>query len=484
MKLIVLNLPLLLVLAVLTASSCKDARLEQTSIASLPAHDLSIQEVSDVVVDDVITIVGIWGDYIHGKSYQQEALVTYKGWQYTTYYDADRRLCVARRNLPSGSWQRIVFSDYIFRGDDNHNVPVIGICPKDGTIHLAFDHHRHPLHYRVSKANVAHDPLSIVWEASLFGPVVDSLVPGNRITDVTYPRFVMAYDDTLYFFFRVGSSTNGRTWMSRYDPSSGGWAAPWQITDSAGSYTIASKISSSRNAYHNTPCIDHNGRIHMSWIWREKGNGQHDLCYMYSDDGGKTFRNHLGAVVANGQAHAGIHSPNIVVWPISLKRGLKNQQSMAVDSEGRPHIVMWFLEDSASDIAIGSKDHTKSKYHHFWQTRDGKWHKQELPFDLSSDSWTIRPHLAFGKNDQLFLCYNKDGNIAVAAATREGGFADWRLIKERVGTFTGEAKMDIMRLRDENTLSVYMHERPSKGHEGTALHVVDFNIGEKNSPKP
>lgn len=459
------------------------ATIEVFEVPSNANNYLSLEETADVVVDNVITVVGQWGDYIHGKSYQQEALVTYNGWQYTTYYDASRRLCVARRQLPAGSWQRIVFSDYTYRGDDNHNVPVIGICPEDGTIHLAFDHHGDPLNYRVSVANAANDPSGVVWEASRFGPVVDSLVEGSRITGVTYPRFVMAPDNTLYIFFRVGVSTNGRMWMSKYDPSSGGWAAPWQITDSAGSYTYASKSSTARNAYQNNPGIDHNGRIHMSWVWRESGElkpVQHDLCYMYSDDGGKTFRNHLGEIVTQDSTRVGINSPNITVWPISPRRGLKNQQAMAIDNEGRPHIVMWYLSDSTPDIGIGFKDHTKSKYHHFWQTTDGIWHKQELPFSLSSDQWTIRPQLAFGENDQLFLCYNHDGNIAVAAATRAGGFRDWRLIEERTGNFTGEAKVDILRLRNGNTLSIYMHERPSTAHEGTPLHVVDFEIKVKH----
>ena len=143
----------------------------------VPTHTLSLQETSDKVVDTVITIVGKWGDYIHGKSYQQEALVTYKGWQYATYYNANRKLCVARRELPSGTWWNIVFLDYTYLGDDNHNVPVIEISPKDGTIHLAFDHHGDLLHYRVSATNAANDPSGITWEASLFGPVVDHVAP-------------------------------------------------------------------------------------------------------------------------------------------------------------------------------------------------------------------------------------------------------------------------------------------------------------------
>jgi hypothetical protein len=159
-----------------------------------------------------------------------------------------------------------------------------------------------------------------------------------------------------------------------------------------------------------------------------------------------------------------------------MERGLKNQQAMAIDRSGRPHMVMWYLSDSADDIPMGSKDHIKSRYHHFWQTADGNWHKQELPFSLSTDQWTIRPQLAFDKNDRLFLVYNHNDNIAIAAATREGYFTDWKLIKERSGNFTGEARVDIIRLRNEPTLSIYMHERPENAHEGTPLHVIDFRI--------
>ena len=62
--------------------------------------------------------------------------------------------------------------------------------------HLAFDHHGDPLNYRISKAKAANEPSTTVWDATLFGPVVDSLVHGSRVTGVTYPRFVMAHEGT------------------------------------------------------------------------------------------------------------------------------------------------------------------------------------------------------------------------------------------------------------------------------------------------
>ena len=41
----------------------------------------------------------------------------------------------------NGAWSVVRFSDYYFASDDSHNVISIGVCPKDGTIHMAFDHH-------------------------------------------------------------------------------------------------------------------------------------------------------------------------------------------------------------------------------------------------------------------------------------------------------------------------------------------------------
>lgn len=70
------------------------------------------------------------------------------GWRYVPYYDANRHVCLARRKLRDSSWQFIRFEDYVLNHDDVHNTISVGICPKDGTIHLSFDHHNHPLYYR------------------------------------------------------------------------------------------------------------------------------------------------------------------------------------------------------------------------------------------------------------------------------------------------------------------------------------------------
>ncbi len=122
--------------------------------------DFNITKIGDNVVDSMaLTLDGSrWGMAINGKSFQQDALISQRGYQYLAYYDARRNVCLSRRKLPDGQWEIIRFTDYLFQSNDAHNTISMGICPNDGTIHLAFDHHVHPLHYRVSRKGVATTP--------------------------------------------------------------------------------------------------------------------------------------------------------------------------------------------------------------------------------------------------------------------------------------------------------------------------------------
>ena len=90
---------------------------------------------------------------INGNAFQQDPLVTFNGWQYAVFYsfvgngnsngssDEPLYVHVARRQLPRGAWDVLVLDDYLQTVDDGHNTVQMGICPRDGTIHLAFDHH-------------------------------------------------------------------------------------------------------------------------------------------------------------------------------------------------------------------------------------------------------------------------------------------------------------------------------------------------------
>jgi hypothetical protein len=90
---------------------------------------------------------------LNGNSFQQDAICTLNGWQYAVFYSYSHRhsssapptdplyVHLARRKLPDGPWEVLVFEDYPQTADDGHNTVQMGICPGDGTIHLSYDHH-------------------------------------------------------------------------------------------------------------------------------------------------------------------------------------------------------------------------------------------------------------------------------------------------------------------------------------------------------
>lgn len=104
-----------------------------------------------MLLDPEVTVLGVDPAHrkhaINGNAFQQDAITSFIGWQYAVFYSAQGTapeplfVHLARRQLPSGPWEVIVFKDYPQITDDGHNTVQIGICPGDGTIHLSYDHH-------------------------------------------------------------------------------------------------------------------------------------------------------------------------------------------------------------------------------------------------------------------------------------------------------------------------------------------------------
>lgn len=277
-----------------------------------------------------------WGMVINGLSFQQEAILSHRGCQYVGYYDGERRVCLARRRLPAGPWEVVRFADYKLEGNDCHNTISMGICPGDGTIHLAFDHHVSPLHYRVSRKGAAHAPSTVAWEASLFGPVTSEL--NGPTLGISYPRFVQTPDGALQMCYRKGGSGDGCKFLVDYDPQTGKWGGTRQFLGNQGIYKEGQVVSSSRGPYLNGMEYGPDGRLHVSWVWRELEWAQNrDLCHAFSQDHGRTWRNTLGKAVP---APMTAESP-LVVAEIPRLRGLMNTQGQTVDSANRVHVVVW-----------------------------------------------------------------------------------------------------------------------------------------------
>jgi hypothetical protein len=442
---------------------------------------------SDVVVERIgvsevdaaaLTIDGEYGRAINGLAFQQDALVSHRGWQYLAYYDAARHVCLARRELPDGVWQILRFEDYDFASNDAHNTISLGISARDGTIHLAFDHHGDPLHYRVSRPGVASDPEALEWEPSLFGPVIPELEEGRSIR-ITYPRFVPTPDGGLQFCYRQGGSGNGDRMLVDYDPVRGVWTGTRMIDSGEGRFEDEEGVSDSRCSYPNGYDYGPRGRLHVTLVWRESSQGSnHDLAYAYSEDGGRAWLNNRGEVLSGPPR---VDSPGITVVEIGRGLGLMNTHGQAVDSKGRIHTVMWHSTE-ASLAAAGSAPGRERwgpaearRYHHYWRDLEGKWHHQELPGLAGS-----RPKLFIDARDNAVLIFGSQNgpasDLEIAVATAASGWTDWRIAHTERGPFVGEMLGDRTRWVEEGILSVMVQDTPSQPHDPTPLEVLDFTV--------
>jgi hypothetical protein len=470
------SLPALVALAALHVAYASTARAQ-----------VMLNKIGDGVVDGSALTFRADPPNANGATFQQDAVHTLAGWQYVVYYDGDRHVCIARRRLPGGSWQVIRFLDYDFTSNDAHNVISLGICARDGTIHLAFDHHVSPLHYRVSKAGVATHPDEVTWSASLFGPVRSELEEGKPIV-ITYPRFWSTPDGGLQFHYRRGNSGNGDNMLVDYQPQLGTWSNTRQIDSRAGEYRDQLGSSLHRNAYPNGYDYDWAGRLHATWVWRESAAGvNHDLCYDYSDDGGNTWFDDLGQRI---QGPARVDTPFLAVEHISLRQGLMNNQAQAIDSKNRIHVVMWFSSTTTSPTAKGGAllgPPADRRFHHFWREAPGIWHDDVIPWVAGS-----RPRMSIDDHDNLFLIYGRlptgaslvggyyaPSDLVIATASARNRWQDWSIVKEEIGPFINEMLADPTRWKEDRIVSVLVQQKPESPGAPSPLRIIDYRVSEK-----
>ena len=447
-------------------------------------EEFRVTKLADsVVCPEALTTKGSFGQAINGKSFQQDALTSFAGFQYVAFYDRQRHVCLARRELPSGPWMTIRFTDYDFKSNDAHNTISMGICPKDGTIHLAFDHHGHPLHYRVSKTWLANDADVSRWSPASFGPVRSELESGKPIS-ITYPRFLVTPAGGLQFFYRRGGSGNGDRMLVDYDPDAGSWSGTRMIDSRQGSFVVATGASNSRCSYPNGYDYGPSGRLHVTWVWRESSQGaNHDLMYAWSDDRGRHWRNNAGDLLAGPPR---VDSPGITVVPIPMDLGLMNTHGQAIDSQGRVHTVMWHCTEDSLRVHGSSRGEHRwgvaaaRQYHHYWRDDDARWHHTEIPGVSGS-----RPKLFVDPGDRLFLISTdrklrssspSEGHLVIRAASPMKRWTDWTEIHVERGPFVNEMLGDCARWHDHSVLSIMVQNQPESAHEATPLRLLDFGI--------
>lgn len=389
---------------------------------------------------DTVTTSAFNGE-INGVSFQQDAIVSYKGYQYAVYWSANRHVAVARRNLAGGAWQTFELADYRFEVNNAHYDISLGISPRDGALHLSFYQWSSRFNYRKSIAGIVDNPEQHAWNANLFGPLQHGLL-GQDMTPVTYPRFVSSPSGKMLLLLRHGESGAGDSFIYEYDGNSGNWSRLGKLVDG-----FATDI----NAYFNGIHYDGNGRLHATWVWRATPNAttNFNLHYIYSDDEGRTWRNDSGQTVAElGRFAITQNSPGIRVWSIEQNRGLINQEAQAVDSEGRVSMLMSHLLDNEPSSSDFAANRHKSRVFHYFRNLDGQWQRTMLPG--SSFSYD-RNKIAADSQNNLYAVVNRD---AIYRATPEGQWQDWQLVHAVTDqSVFAEVQLDRQRLAEDDILS-------------------------------
>lgn len=291
--------------------------------------------------------------------FRGSSIVTDGETQYISYYDPEGYVTLGKRKLGTTDWT-IQRTQYKGNVADAHNVISI-MTDGDGYLHVAFDHHGHPLNYARSQA-----PGSLTLGEKLS-------MTGEDESDVTYPEFYRLPDGDLLFAYRSGASGRGNLLLNRYDLKSRTWKRVQNILIDG---------ENQRNAYWQL-YVDEDGKIHLSWVWRETWmvETNHDLCYACSPDEGKTWYK------SDGEKYTlPIRKDNAeYACRIPQNSELINQTSMSADADGHPYIVTYW-RDADSKVP---------QYRLVWN--DGKtWRNSQitdrkLPFTLKGGGTKMIP---------------------------------------------------------------------------------------------
>lgn len=470
---------------------------------------LSITKTSDSILDTSALIMpagSTYGRAINGQSFQAKPLLSHDGYQYAAWYHKDEtvteKVFLARRSISGstvGTWQVYDTGFNFVNGDANtwdaHNVISLGISKTNGTLHVAWDHHVNNLRYAVTKTGVTTG--TTAWGSGMFnGGERNTLLGTSTGGPITYPMFFNTPSGDLQFAFRNGASNDGRLRLTTY--ANGAWAPYREVFGSTGTYSEtyasgSSVTSDSRYGYPNEFTYGPDGKLHTTWVWRESNGANHDLNYAYSEDGGVTWRNNAGAVVAdtaNGDSLT-LSDAGLVVQPLNLRQGLYNQQGQAVDSNGGVHTVVVHRRQEPGFEYRGTHtpwDPVRSAYHHYYRNpKTGEWSMHRLPVEtgvgaratvgVDADGNVYAVYTDRGPEDGDYK-YNP-GNLVIAGATAASGYADWSVLHIEDIDFIGEPQLDASRLLQDGILSVYIQENTAvTSATGTPLHVIEFAVPE------
>ena len=160
---------------------------------------------------NIVPVAKGWAkNSVNAVIFRKDPIASFGDIQYIAFYGEDGAVMLGKRKIGSNDWE-IRKTQYSGNTKDAHNTISIAVDGA-GYLHMAWDHHGHPLRYCRSS-----QPGSL--------ELTDKMpMTGIDENKVTYPEFFYLPDGGLLFLYRDGSSGNGRTMLNRYDVQTGQWS--------------------------------------------------------------------------------------------------------------------------------------------------------------------------------------------------------------------------------------------------------------------
>ncbi|HPC62025.1 MAG TPA: BNR repeat-containing protein [Verrucomicrobiota bacterium] len=281
--------------------------------------------------------------------------------QVVAFFDAERRMTVAARELEATNWTFQVLPEKL--GWDSHNYVTLAV-DQAGHLHLSGNMHGNPLvYFRTSRA----------LDIRSFERV--SKMTGRQEQRVTYPRFLTGPGGDLIFTYRDGGSGNGDQIYNIYDARSRSWR---RLLDGP---LISGE--GRKSAYLNGPLRGPDDFYHLVWIWRETPDcaTSHQICYARSRDlvtwetsGGRPLP--LPITFETGE----------VVDPVPMHGGAINGNvALGFDAQGRPIVSYHKFDTNGFTQVYNTRledgrwvQHQATDWKHRWEFGGGG----SIPFEV------------------------------------------------------------------------------------------------------
>ncbi len=394
--------------------------------------------------------------------------ITYKYYQYVSYYEQDGSVVIARKNLKSTDpWEKTTVPNYFMKLDDRHRKISIGISRGDGVIHLAFDHHNEGVfNYARTDVDVANNPAATIWDSSVF-----TYVPNLNLTvspgDVTYPSFY-SIDGTgdMILYWRSGGATKGEMNLANYSSTSHTWSFIGRATSQDGHFN---GMFGTRGPYEAGINSDADGNIHIAWLWREESKlhggikykyGNHGLFYAQSHDGGFSWLKNNGDQIADTRLGETVSIDNIGGTVREIPIGLEASNTRIFSSvdpfTGYLHVI-------SSHYVMNT---TTTKAHHYIRDDKGNWTTIVTPLALGGG-------VAKFTDDYLFVL----SGTTIYVLQRDENFLNWKKINIDYNFPSGESSWDISRI-NEGIISLLIQHNPSSIGMPSPVQVFEVQIAD------